>query len=100
LYRIAAEKNNASINNVVDVVNEDSLYIRGSMWNERKMPERWYDLLGARMQVERQRMDLIKHCNTEDDRHEELLTRAHNLDREMLSHMAIEPVWTASPLSE
>jgi hypothetical protein len=93
LYRIAAEKNNASIINVVDVVNEGSLYIRGSMWNEREMPERWYELLGARMQVERQRMDLIKHCNTEDDRHEDL-------DREMLSHVAIEPVWTASPLSE
>jgi hypothetical protein len=70
------------------------------MWSERKMPERWYELLGERMQVEKQRMDLIKHCNTEDDRHEELLTRAYNLDREMLLVMrqAIAEAQTLSPL--
>jgi hypothetical protein len=54
------------------------------MLHERKMPERWYELLRERIQIEQQRMDLIKSCNIENDRHEELLTRGHNLDREML----------------
>jgi hypothetical protein len=30
------------------------------MWNERKMPERWYGLLHEPMQVEEQRMRVIK----------------------------------------
>jgi hypothetical protein len=30
------------------------------MWNERKMPERWYELLRERMQVEEQRMRAIR----------------------------------------
>src|SRR6516165_11698989 len=31
-----------------------------SMWDERKMPERWYELLRERMQVEEQRMRVIR----------------------------------------
>ena len=54
------------------------------MLHERKMPERWYELLREQIQIEEQRMGLIKNCNIENDRHEELLTRAHNLNREML----------------
>jgi hypothetical protein len=55
------------------------------MWNERKMPERWYELLRDRMQVEKQRMRMIKDgCIIQDDHLQELLTEAHNLDREML----------------
>jgi hypothetical protein len=55
------------------------------MWNERKMPKRWYELLRARMQVEEQRMRVIKEGNViEDDHLLELLTEAHSLDREML----------------
>jgi uncharacterized protein YigA (DUF484 family) len=49
-----------------------------------QMPERWYELLRERIQVEEQRMGLIKDCAIENDRHEKLLTQAQNLDREML----------------
>jgi hypothetical protein len=31
------------------------------MWNERKMPERWYELLREWMQVEQLRMRIVKH---------------------------------------
>jgi hypothetical protein len=55
------------------------------MWNERKMPERWYELLRERMQVEKQRMRVIKDGYViEDDHLQELLTGADSLDREML----------------
>jgi hypothetical protein len=58
------------------------------MWNERKMPERWYELLRERMQVEKQRMRIIKDgCIIRDDHLQELLTEAHSLDREMLLTM-------------
>ena len=55
------------------------------MWDERKMPERWYELLRERMQVEEQRMravsdgDIIEH-----DDLEELMAHAASLDHEML----------------
>jgi hypothetical protein len=55
------------------------------MWNEDKMPERWYELLRERMEVEEQRMRLVKNGNIfKDYRLEELLTDAHSLDREIL----------------
>jgi hypothetical protein len=59
--------------------------LRVSMWNERKMPERWYGLLRERMQVEEQRMRVIKDGDIiEHDDMEELMAEADNLDREML----------------
>jgi hypothetical protein len=55
------------------------------MWNERKMPKRWYELLRERMQVEEQRMRVIRDADViEDDHLEELLTHVQSLDREML----------------
>ena len=54
------------------------------MWNERKMPERWYGLLRERMQVEEQRMRVIKDGDIiEHDDMEELMAD-DSLDREML----------------
>jgi hypothetical protein len=56
-----------------------------SMWNERKMPERWYGLLRERMQVEEQRMRVIKDGDIiEHDDLEELMAQADSLDRAML----------------
>jgi hypothetical protein len=46
------------------------------MWNERKMPERWYGLLRERMQVEEQRMRVIKDGD--------IIEQADSLDHEML----------------
>jgi hypothetical protein len=55
------------------------------MWNERKMPERWYGLLRERMQVEEQRMRVIRDGGiVEYDYLEDLLAQADSLDREML----------------
>jgi hypothetical protein len=55
------------------------------MSHESKMPERWYKLLRERMQIEKQRMRVIKDGSIiEDDHLQELLTEAHSLDREML----------------
>jgi hypothetical protein len=55
------------------------------MWNERKMLERWYGLLRQRMQVEEQRMRVIKDADIiEDDDLEQLMAEADRLDREML----------------
>jgi hypothetical protein len=55
------------------------------VWNECKMPERWYRLLRERMQVEEQRMRGIKEGDiVEHDELEELLARADSLDHEML----------------
>ena len=55
------------------------------MWNERKMPERWYRLLRERMQVEEQRMRVIKDCDIiEYDDLQVLMAQADSLDREML----------------
>jgi hypothetical protein len=55
------------------------------MWNEREMPERWYKLLRERMQVEEQRMRVIKDGDIiEHDDLEELMAQADSLDREML----------------
>ena len=55
------------------------------MWNERRMPERWYELLRERMQVEEQRMRVIQNGDIIDsDDLEKLLARADSLDREML----------------
>ena len=54
------------------------------MWNERKMPERWYELLRKRMHVEEQRMRLTKGGIIEDDQLQKLLMEADSLDREML----------------
>ena len=59
--------------------------IGGSMWNERKMPERWHGLLRQRMQVEEQRMRVIKNGDIiEGDDLEQLMAEAGRLDREML----------------
>jgi hypothetical protein len=55
------------------------------MWNECKMPERWYGLLRERMQVEEQRMRVIRDgAIVEYDYLEDLLAQADSLDREML----------------
>ena len=56
------------------------------MWHERKMPERWYELLRERMQVEELRMRFVKDGSTQDHL-EDLLTEAHSLDRKMLQVM-------------
>jgi hypothetical protein len=56
-----------------------------SMWNERKMPERWYGLLRERMHLEEQRMRVIRDGDIiEHDDLEELMARADSLDQEML----------------
>jgi hypothetical protein len=75
------------------------------MWNERKMPERWYELLRERMQVEEQRMRAIRDGGIiEHDDLEELMAQAATLDREMLLVMrqaiaaVIEGNPTAAPL--
>ena len=61
------------------------------MWNEGKMPARWYELLRERMQVEKERMRAIKDgSNVEDDRLEEHLTLAQSLDRQMLRQAIAE----------
>jgi hypothetical protein len=55
------------------------------MWNERKMPERWYELLRKRMQVEEQRMRPIRDGDIiEHDDLEKLMAQADSLDHEML----------------
>jgi hypothetical protein len=55
------------------------------MWNECKMPERWYGLLRQRMQVEEQRMRVIRDADIiEHDDLEKLMAQADSLDREML----------------
>ena len=47
------------------------------------MPERWYELLRERMQVEQQRMRVIQDGDIiEHDNLEELLARADSLDHE------------------
>ena len=49
------------------------------------MPERWYGLLRERMQVEEQRMRVIRDgVIIEYDYLEDLLAQADSLDREML----------------
>jgi hypothetical protein len=49
------------------------------------MPERWYGLLRQRMQVEEQRMRVIKDGDIiEGDDLEQLMAAADRLDREML----------------
>jgi hypothetical protein len=49
------------------------------------MPERWYELLRERMQVEEQRMRAVKDGDIiEDDDLEELMAQAASLDHEML----------------
>ena len=49
------------------------------------MPERWYGLLRQRMQVEEQRMRVIKDGDIiEYDDLEQLMAQADRLDREML----------------
>jgi hypothetical protein len=55
------------------------------MWNERKMPEQWYGLSRERMEVEEQRMRVIKDGDIiEHDDLEELMAQAESLDRAML----------------
>ena len=55
------------------------------MWNECQMPERWYGLLRERMQVEEQRMRVIRDgVIVKYDYLEDLLAQADSLDREML----------------
>ena len=49
------------------------------------MPERWYGLLRERMQIEEQRMRVIRDGGIVDnDYQEDLLAQADSLDREML----------------
>jgi len=58
------------------------------MWNESKMPARWYELLRERMQVEKEHMRVIKDGSiVENDRLEQILTVAQSLDRQMLQVM-------------
>lgn len=55
------------------------------MWNECKMPERWYWLLRERMQVEERRMRVVRDGDIiEHDHLEKLMAQADSLDREML----------------
>jgi len=75
------------------------------MWNESKMPERWYELLRERMQVEEQRMRAVRDgVMIEHDDLEELMAQAASLDHEMLLEMrqaiaaAIEANPSATPL--
>ena len=75
------------------------------MWNERKMPERWYELLHERMEVEEQRMRAVRDGDIiEHDGVEELMAQAASLDHEMLLVMrqaiagAIEANPSAAPL--
>jgi hypothetical protein len=56
------------------------------MWHERKMPERWYELLRERMRIEEARMRVVKDGSIADHL-QDLLTEAHNLDRQMLQVM-------------
>jgi hypothetical protein len=77
------------------------------MWNESKMPERWYELLRERMQVEEQRMRAVRDSvMIEHDDLEELTAQAASLDHEMLLVMrqaiaaAIEANPSAAPLHE
>jgi hypothetical protein len=59
-----------------------------SMWNECKMPERWYWLLRERMQVEEQRMRVVSDGDIiEHDDLEKLMAQADSLDRQMLQVM-------------
>jgi hypothetical protein len=72
------------------------------MWNESKIPARWYELLRERMQVEKERMRAIKDGSiVKDDRLEEFLTVAQSLDRQMLQVMrhAIAEVLAREELS-
>ena len=75
------------------------------MWNERKMPERWYELLHERMEVEEQRMRAVRDGDIiERDGVEELMAQAASLDHKMLLVMrqaiagAIEANPSATPL--
>jgi uncharacterized ferritin-like protein (DUF455 family) len=75
------------------------------MWNEREMPERWYELLRERMQVEEQRVRAVRDGDiVEHDGLEELMAQAANLDHEMLLVMrqaiaaGIEAKPSAAPL--
>ena len=55
------------------------------MWNERKMPERWYGLLRERMQLEEQQMRVVRDGDiVENDYLEKLLTQVLSLEREMV----------------
>jgi hypothetical protein len=55
------------------------------MWNECKMPERWYWLLRERMQVEERRMRVVRDGDIiEHDDLEKLMAQADSLDSEML----------------
>jgi hypothetical protein len=68
------------------------------MWNERKMPERWYELLRERMQVEEQRMRAVRDGDIiEHDVLEELMAQAASLDHEMLLVMR-QAIAAAAPL--
>jgi hypothetical protein len=70
------------------------------MWNESKMPERWYELLHERMQVEEQRMRTIRDGGIiEHDDLEELMAQVSSLDHEMLLVMrqAIAATIEANP---
>jgi hypothetical protein len=70
------------------------------MWNESKMPERWYELLRERMQVEEQRMRAVRDgVMIEHDDLEELMAQAASLDHEMLLAMrqAIAATIEANP---
>jgi hypothetical protein len=55
------------------------------MWNERNMPQRWYGLLREQMQLEEQRMRVVRGGDiVENDYLEKLLTQVQSLEREML----------------
>jgi hypothetical protein len=55
------------------------------MWNECKMPERWYWLLRERMQVEERRMRVVRDGDIiEHNDQEKLMAQADSLDSEML----------------
>jgi hypothetical protein len=65
------------------------------------MPERWYELLRERMQVEQLRMRIVKDARlVENDLLQQLLAEAHNLDALLIvgagfhdSNAAASAVW-------
>ena len=58
------------------------------MWNESKMPARWYELLRERMRVTKEHMRAIKDSSIiEGNRLDELLAVAQSLDHQMLQVM-------------
>jgi hypothetical protein len=60
-----------------------------SMWNEREMPERWYELLRERLKVEEERQRIFFGLRRDEPGvRGELLRKARRLEGEMRGVMA------------